>query len=120
MLDLSDLVVDPDLATTFTVLRRAQTVSSSGIASITVTTFTDVVGVVTPEPVPLVLEPDYTHAQNSITILTQMKLYDPTTGFEADQIVWQGDTYQVRNASGWNQFGYYQANCDMVNLTSAP
>lgn len=118
MIDVSDLVVDPDFATTFSVSRSTQTVNASGLTVVSTTTLTGV-GVVVAEGNPLVLEAEYTHAQDSITIYTQMQLLDPTTGYAADKISWNGNTYLVRQVSNYSQFGYYQANCDMQNLTSA-
>ena len=48
MLDLSDVVIDPDFTSTFTVVRRTQTVGSNGIAAINTQTF-KAIGVVTNE-----------------------------------------------------------------------
>jgi hypothetical protein len=119
MIDVGDIVQDPDFASTVVVTRRASVIGDDGVGRVVESTF-ELIGTVATEGNPMVLEAEYVHSQDNVTIYTKTKLLDAATGFQADNIAWGGSTYLVRKVTNLSHFGFYQAECDMINLTSAP
>lgn len=122
-IQVGDLVNDPDFATTFSVIRRTESIDSYGVSSLTTTTFNNVTGVITAEgeplAVPMAQEEDSTYARQTLIIYTQFRLYDPLTGYQPDLVVYFGNTYMIHKVTNYSTFGYYRADCLMVNLEKA-
>ena len=121
MLDVSDVLLDPDFCETFTVTRRATTVGTNGRTVTTTTTLTPV-GVVTPEsPDPFQLETDYEHAKNRLSIITPTELYAATSAYLPDLITWQNSTYVVKRVSIFQSFGsgFFEAEAELQSITQS-
>lgn len=120
MLDVSEVLLDPMFAQTLTIIRRAQTVSSGGIASDTDTTLNPI-GVVTMSGNKYGLESDSERDQDNITVHTNIPLRGPAVGFEPDIVYWQGNRYTVSKALDWSQYGagFYAADCILLDTLQA-
>lgn len=122
-LDVSDVLSDPDFATTFDVLRSTiTTVKGRGVS--TTQTFAGVIGVVTPAGSnDLKRMPEAARMSGAITIHTTFRLTssglqpDGTTA-DADIVSWQGRQWSVLSVDDWTQFGagFVRAAATMLSL----
>jgi hypothetical protein len=128
-IDMTDTVVDPMLATTFTVKRRQETVNSKGRSVQTVKMIPGVVGVVTSAGRnDLERLPEEQRMGRNFVVVTNFKLRGPTTGYQPDVIVWLGSDCVIKQLDPYPQFGlgFMQAiigsmeNMDGAILTPAP
>lgn len=95
LLDVSDVLLDPDFADTFTVYRQAVTVGNDGRSVRTETTY-PAVGVVTPDMwSTLQRAPEGSNVSETITVITQFRLTSSVDGSDADELVWNGKRYVV-------------------------
>lgn len=89
-LDVSDVVIDPDLADVMTVTRRGEVVSqATGRSEATEQVFDDVIGVVTmQDPAELLRRDDSDTAPRLIFIATPFLMRGVASGFKPDVITW--------------------------------
>lgn len=110
-LDVSDVLLDPEIAQTFNVTRREQTIGFGGRTVITTTALNNVVGVVTSaSPNDLERLDDNQRMGRHLSIVTKTRLYGPALAangdqFQPDYITWYGDTYIVKDVAPYPQFG---------------
>jgi galactose-6-phosphate isomerase len=118
LIDVSDLLLDPDFADSFTIVRLAETVGDDGRAVRTETRET-VMGVVQPYGSTTQITPDAAQVMGPIEIHTQAQLRGATAFSAADQVEWNGHRYSVRVVNDWSRFGagFYHAVCDFRPLT---
>jgi hypothetical protein len=119
LLDVTEVLFDPDFADTITCIREMQTVNGSGLASTTPTpsTFT---GVVTQDDGDVMQRmPDGEMVSGSITIHTVFRLSAGGPGQNADIVTWQGRNYTVKTISDYSNFGagFIAANCELIPVT---
>ena len=119
MLDMSEIITDPEFTDLFSVQRQKQVVGEDGIVSSIVITYEDVVGVIVSEGHDWAQDADFARATNSLTIITEFKLFDPTEGYQADVVVYDRLSYRVRKVANWRRWGFFQAECDMINLAGS-
>lgn len=120
-LDVSDIILDPDFADTFSVTRRTQAVSQTGRAEITTTTF-DVIGVVTIGSLQDFQQTtDYVNSQKTIVVHCQQRLLDPVNGFSPDVVSYAGDQYVVKKSFNWSRYGsgFYAAECEQLTAVGS-
>lgn len=119
LLDVSDILTDPDFMDTGLVCERnAQTVGSNGLATnaVTLTTFA---GVVTSDNGDLL---DRTaggdRIKGNMTIHTRFPLDDGSSINGADIVQWNGRRYTVTVVNDWSHFGrgFVCATCDLIPL----
>ena len=118
LLDVSDVLADPDFATVFDVLRNA-TATSQGKTVLTPTTFSNIIGVVTPATSnELQRMPDTERMAGSITIRTVFRLTSGDAENTADIITWRGRQYTVESLQDWSEFGagYVEALASALSL----
>lgn len=123
MLSVSELLLDPDFADEFSVVRRSETLSTTGRSIQSSRTYTGVIGVVIPTtPNELDREDSYEVMNRSITVLTKFRLRGEVTNQQPDVVVWRGDNYVVKAASLFVHFGqgYVKAECLSMDRTDAP
>lgn len=123
MLDVSDVLLDPDLADTFNVKRRTQVVGTTGRTTEVVTTHSNIVGVVTnASPNDIMRLEDYQSSERYLSIVTQFKLQLPSAGYNADLVTWRGDDYLVKTCEPYPQYGkgFYQAIVASVSMLDQP
>jgi len=120
LIDVSQLLHDPDFTTTFVVARGTQTVDSHGRASETRTTSTQT-GVVYPASGnKLIRTPEGENIIGDITIVTQFQLTEGDgASNQADLVTWNGRTYTVVNTNDYSQYGngFIEAVCIKKTLT---
>lgn len=105
LLDVSDVLTDPDFADTFTVYRQAVTVGNDGFSVRTETTFS-AVGVVTPDMwSTLQRAPEGSNVSEIITVITQFRLTSSVDGYDADEIAWNGKRYVVIAVGDCTRYG---------------
>ena len=115
LLDVSDVLLDPDFATSVTLRRQSETASSKGRASLTQTE-TTIVAVVTPDrAATLQRQAEGANVSGSITVITQTRLIPSGGAYGADEIVWNGWVYTVMSAADCSHYGagFYEASCDL-------
>lgn len=123
LIDVTQILTDPDLVDTFSVLRRAQVTDSKGRVSLTTQTFNKVIGVVTSiSPNSLDRQTDYQTFGRGISIVTKFRLQGEVTGFQPDIVVWRGDNFVVKAIDNYPQMGpgFFQVECssqDKVDLS---
>lgn len=123
LLDVSDVLVDPDLASTFTVIRRTQTVNTHGRAESNEETFEDVLGVVcSASKNDLERLPDFQQTGRHISIVTQFRLLASGKNRQADTVVWEGDSFVVQYLDPYPQYGqgFVQAICGSLDSQDDP
>ncbi|WP_407059402.1 hypothetical protein ACKZDW_02465 (plasmid) [Ralstonia syzygii subsp. celebesensis] len=120
MLDVSDVLLDPDfMATGLVCNRMTQTVDSYGRATNTPAA-TPFSAVVTSDKGDLLhRNTDGSRIIGSITLHTIFRLSDGAVGQDADEVVWQGRTYTVVNVNDYSHFGrgFVCATCDLKPLS---
>ena len=128
LLDVTEILSDPDFSTTFTVIQTYETISASGRSVQSIVTTPDVVGVVIPEGGNLVRLPDGSRLAGSIDVYTTWPLKEGTGGAdaspaseetsEADIVVWRARKYVVRATQDYSEFGqgWVLASADFLGV----
>lgn len=127
-LDITDLLFDPDFATTFDVIQTQETVNGAGRTVQTLVTTSDVVGVVIPDGGSLVRQPDGSRLSGAIQVYTTFLLSEGSggtdaspasgTSAEADIVVWKGRKYIVAATQDYSEFGagWVLASADFIGV----
>lgn len=119
LLDVTEVLFDPDFADTITCIREMQNVGGNGLASSTTTT-SNFTGVVTQEDGDVMQRmPDGEMVSGSITIHTVFRLSAGGPDQNADIVTWQGRQYTVKMISDYSNFGagFIAASCDLIPVT---
>ena len=111
LVDVNDLLVDPDIAgQLFTVLRRQQQVNNFGEMT-WLTQRIPAVGSIQPTGDNQLIRQEGADAQaDTIQIVTSFRLRGVASGpnntqFKPDMILWQGNFYEVFVINSWSDFG---------------
>lgn len=105
LLDVSDVLLDPDFADTVTVYRQAVTVASTGRSTKVETTST-ISAVVTPDRwATLQRQAEGANVSETITVITQFRLTAMVGDQDADEIVWNGKRYVVIAVGDCTRYG---------------
>jgi hypothetical protein len=134
LINQSVAITNPMNVDRFSVNRRVQTVSNSGLASTTSTITTPVFGVVYPtNENDLKLFPDLRITEKCITVITRFALRataetstNPPVTFQPDIVVWPlpigGNNFLVRGLLDWSQYGpgFVLAICSSIDLLDLP
>lgn len=124
-LDVTDVLYDPDFATTISVARTTTTVSTLGETVQTPATISGIVAVVTPaNSNDLKRMAEAERLGGAIAIHTTYQLHagglmpDGVTNATADIVTWQGRQYSIFSIDDWTQFGagFVRATATMLNL----
>lgn len=114
---LHGLMADPDLAASFDIVRRTETLLK-GRAVITATEET-AVGVVQPAtPRELERLPEADRVKSTIVVFTDCPLLvgDDTSDRVADGIRWRGELYTVTAVENWQDYGFFKALAQKESL----
>lgn len=120
--DVAEVLLDPDLADLFSVVRRTETFANGRPVIATVTT-PNVVGVVTATgPSGLERRDDGQMMTRQVNIVTQFRLRGPGTGIQPDQIVIDGNTFTVVDILPFSRFGagFVEAIAEVMASQSVP
>ncbi len=131
LLDVSDVLDDPDFNESFTIFRATSVVDKTGLNVVTPAGPAIVIGVIQPAGAKdLDRLPDQSRQGGSIQIWTRFPIaLDAlpvfaadgvtviTPGTEADQIVWNGSTYTVMTCDPWLYgSGYWRSLASLASL----
>lgn len=122
-LDVSEVLFDPDLADTFTVIRQAESINNQGRSVLTPTEYPNIVGVVTAtSPAELLRRDDGQMMPRKISVVTVFRLRGPAPGFQPDQIQIDGVTFTITEILPFSRFGrgFVEALATSMNALNAP
>jgi galactose-6-phosphate isomerase len=117
-LDVTEILTDPEIASKFDVVRRAETVADNGMSTLALTPFRRRTGVITAtSPNSLDRGTDMQSMPRSITVVTKFKLQSEVIGYQPDVVVWKGSQYLVKSIDLYPHFGpgFYQAECHSMD-----
>jgi hypothetical protein len=111
LLDVSDVLDDPDFNSPFSLIRSTAAVDDTGTNVVTTAAPVTVIGVIQPTAgTDLNRLPDAARQYGAIVIYTRFPLNLDAPGVEADKLIWAGCTYTVMTCSPWLYgAGYYQS-----------
>jgi hypothetical protein len=111
MINLSELITDPDFAQPYTIVRSSGTFVLGGFAS--TTTSIAAVG-----PIVVATEEDLDQVDPGDRITGSMKFYSQAQIYEthggstpglSDTILWRGDNYRILKVFPYADYGWYEA-----------
>ena len=119
LIDVSELLLDPDFSTRFDVVRYTETVGANGRLVKTPTSYLNQVGVIYPSQSSLERGPDADVQPKELTVVTKFQLRGITTHNKPDVVQWRGSEYTVMTVSGYSHFGhgFIEAMCQSKDLT---
>lgn len=119
LLDVTDVLYDPMFATSITVLRTTEGIDSNGRGYKGPEVSTTVVAVVIPQSGAVLQRlAEGSNISESITVYTEFRLSASVDGQSADEILWNGRRYVVKNVSDYSQYGrgFMSAVCDFKGM----
>ncbi|MFJ6322264.1 MULTISPECIES: hypothetical protein [unclassified Rhizobium] len=106
LLDVTDVLSDPDFADAITVTRMVETVDTHGRGQLTPQQFPNVTAVVTAgQGDVLKYFPEMVNVRGAVLIHTTFRLTSASETTQADIVTWQGRDYQVTELNDWSTFG---------------
>jgi hypothetical protein len=128
LVDVTDILLDPDIAgQSFTVLRRQETVNSYG-ESTWFTAKIPAIGAVQPEGEnDLIRDADFDAQTKTISVVTAYRLRGVSKGpnssrYKPDLVIWNNNYFEVVSLKSWGTFGYgfVEATCTAVHYVDLP
>lgn len=122
-LDVSEVLLDPDIADVFDVVRRAEAVGDDGRATTKDSTYRNIIGVVTTaEPGAAEIKDDGQMMPRKISVVTLFRLRGPASGVQPDQIIIGGVTFTVTEVLPFTRFGrgFVEVVATSIAPTSRP
>lgn len=118
LLDVSDVLLDPDFAQTISVIRRSESVNNFGRTDLTSTQTDGIIAVVTSGQSRLDRGADVDVSPNTIVVHTQFRLRGEAPGVKPDLVIWHGNRYLVNKANDWSDFGagFIMAECSSIDF----
>jgi galactose-6-phosphate isomerase len=116
-LDVSDVLLDPDFATTISIVTTTGSVTVGGISQDTTEQIDGITAVVTQgSGQQLILLDDGSRISDSITVHCLTPLRAATADTKADIVIWNSNSYLVKMSYDWSTFGrgFWMANCEYV------
>ena len=119
LLDVSDVLLDPDFADSLIVERITQTVGDDGIA-INAPKIIRFAGVVTNDAGDKLSRiSSGERTEGNIVVHSVLRLNEGGPGTTADVVTFRGRRYTVSKVSDWSHFGrgFVAATCDLIPLS---
>lgn len=111
MIDVSDIINDPDFAQPFSILRSSGAFVSGGWQNITTTVNSS--GVIVPATEQDIAQvPEGDRVTGMISVHTTAKLFQTHTGSQpglSDVLLWNGDRYRILKLFPYQDFGFTKA-----------
>jgi hypothetical protein len=120
LLDVTELLTDPDFMDLFDVIRRLEVPGANGVMTTQDTTYKGVGGVVTAStPSDLERAEDYQTMTRSISVVTKFQLQGEVTGYQPDIVVWRGTYHIVKHVAPYPHFGagFVEVECSSLRNT---
>ena len=111
MIDLSEVVNDPDLAKEFAILRQSGSFQLGGWVSDPpqeIPAF-GVITVATPKMLQMVPEGDRVGGEMAFITANEIYLTSEKRSGTSDQLVWHGEKYRVIHVAPWMDYGFFIA-----------
>ena len=105
LIDLTGVVMDPDFADSFIVVRRSQSIASTGRATQTETQEPTSGSVQAASGKTLELFPELARTSGQVEIYTTTRLRAAAEGRAADDVIWGGLRYTVVGVRSWMNWG---------------
>lgn len=121
LIDVSDLLVDPDFCEPVTIYRRVQSVDTHGRSIISETSQTILAVVTAASANTLNRAPEGTRIEGAITVHSITPLAVATGSRDADELVWKGNRYVVTMLGDYSHYGqgFTVATCTLKPLSPA-
>lgn len=105
-LDMSDVLLSPEFADRFTLIRRTESVSSKGETVIQEWPTANVIGVFTAaSPNQLERLDDHERTQRCMSLITKTQIQSSSYGRQPDMVDWANDRYIVRLVEPYTRYG---------------
>jgi galactose-6-phosphate isomerase len=116
-LDVSDVLTDPNFVDSIIVLRRKEVVNQYGESTLITTRNPGVNAVVCmASPNDLIRLDDQQRMGRVISIVTQFRLQGPSTGFQPDVVIWNGDNFVVATVDPYTNYGNGQIEALAISM----
>ena len=124
-LDFTDVFEDEDLASSFSVLRRNETVNADTGRGVVAApqVISGLVGTITNgEPGQNKRDDDGQSSTWVITVITKFRLRAASPGVQPDIVVFQGQQFTVKSLDRWTQFGagFVVGICEHMEASTPP
>lgn len=122
LLDVNQVILDPDFADRFQVVRRAETITQLGRSAV-LNAPIEATGVLYPTgDNSLVRQEDQQHGVKTLTCVTPFRLRQAAPGYQPDLVIFRGVTFVVRAVEDYAQFGagFVVAQCSSLETIDAP
>lgn len=124
LLDFADVVTDPDLASGFSVIQRAEVVNvANGRSTTTPTQIDNLVGIITNgAPGTNGRAAEAQMSSRVIGVITQFRLRASSDGVQPDVVLHLGSRFTVKQVDPWTHFGsgFVAATCELEEANSPP
>jgi hypothetical protein len=123
LLDVSSVLLDPDFADRFNVIRREEGVSDKGRRILTLTTLANKYGVVcAASPNDLRRLPDGQTFDRVISVVSKFPFFGACVGYQPDLIQWRGSSFIVASLDPYPQYGqgFSQVIAVSIDLQDMP
>lgn len=114
LIDVSDLLNDPDFVNFFTIVRRTATVNDSGENILTESRLGAIGSIQAGNGDTLKRLPEAARKENAITVYTKTELRADNCGGYSDILIWKNQRFQVLTISPWGNYGAGWFMCDAI------
>lgn len=121
LLNIGELIDDPDFNQDFQITRRSGNWENGRF--IPVDEVIDTYGIIDPQDTSeLDLAPDGSMIRGRIKVYTHLKMYvtildAPSGSYISDEVIWQGNKYNVIMDSNYSDYGYYEYVCQLKDAS---
>lgn len=128
LVDVTDLLIDPDIAgQSFVVLRRQETVNNFGESTHTIARIPAIGSVQPSGDQSLIREEGFDAQANTIKVVTTFRLRGVTKGpniarWKPDIVLWGGNYFEVISPNDWDTFGagFIEVECTSIHYVDVP
>lgn len=120
LLDVSEIILDPDLADLFVLVRRNETISAKGRSEVAEVLLPDQVGVfcaATPDDLQRL--PEEQRTSRAFSLVTKTRLRASGIGFQPDVVRWAGVDYTVAVLDLYTRYGEGFVQAIVVSMNPA-
>lgn len=127
LLDVSEILLDPDFYSVFKVIRRLEVVSSAGRAQFTPYSWQAIGNVQTVGDNSLVREEAYSMQQKTIKVYTKFRLRGVSVQingktWQPDLVFWRGEYFLVKTVEDFSEYGagFVESECTSFVYVGPP
>lgn len=127
LVDPSEILLDPDLVSQFSILRRAETVSQQGRGVLSTLQYPVIGNVQATGSNSLVRADGYSQQLKTIKVVTRFRLRGVAVqinnvNYQPDLVVWRGETFIVKMLEDYSEYGhgFVEAECESFVYVGPP